>query len=235
MYDAVKRATEIAELVCDGEQKKYHRFRAARFYGGIATADCVGCCLRCVFCWSWDALNAPESTGEFYRPGEVAAALTKIARKNRFHKVRISGNEPTIGRGHLLRVIEVVPPDLTFILETNGILLGYDRAYARDLSQFPNLHVRVSLKGTTPQEFSRLTGANLDGFGLQIAALENLVAEGVIVHPAVMTSFSAAENLASLRVRLAEIVPWFADFEEEEVMLYGDVERRLAADDLWPT
>jgi uncharacterized Fe-S cluster-containing radical SAM superfamily protein len=31
------------EVICKGNKRKYYRFRAGRFYGGIATADCMGC------------------------------------------------------------------------------------------------------------------------------------------------------------------------------------------------
>jgi uncharacterized Fe-S cluster-containing radical SAM superfamily protein len=33
----------------------------------------------------------------------------------------ISGNEPTIAREHLLKVLEMVPFDMHFILETNEL------------------------------------------------------------------------------------------------------------------
>ena len=49
MYDPVKHAQQAARIVCDGLRGKYHRFRPACFYGGIATADFIGCCLGCVF------------------------------------------------------------------------------------------------------------------------------------------------------------------------------------------
>jgi len=44
--------TEVVEAaigeqgVCNERKRKYYRFRAARFYGGIATADCMGCNLH---------------------------------------------------------------------------------------------------------------------------------------------------------------------------------------------
>jgi uncharacterized Fe-S cluster-containing radical SAM superfamily protein len=47
-YDPVRKAQETAELVCGGDLRAFYRFRPARFYGGIATADCLGCCLRTV-------------------------------------------------------------------------------------------------------------------------------------------------------------------------------------------
>ena len=141
--------------------------------------------------------------------------------------MRISGNEPTLHREHLLGVLDRIPRDLLFVLETNGILIGDDPSYAADLARFPNMYVRVSLKGTTADEFSRLCGAEPRGFSLQIAALENLQAAGVAVHPAVMASFSTDEDLQALQGLLGTISPRFADFEVEELALYGDVGQRL--------
>lgn len=227
IYDPIKKAEETARIVSRGYQRRYYRFRAARFYGGIGTADCVGCCLRCLFCWSWDKVMKPGRYGDFYSPQRVAGKLITIARKKRFRQVRISGNEPTIARDHLLKVIEGIPGDIRFILETNGILIGHDPTYARDLSRFRNLHVRVSVKGTEEAEFSRLTGAASSGFGLQLAALENLDRFNVSAHPAVMVSFSSPEKIKALRGRLRKINEAFEDFEVEELMLYGTVEERL--------
>ncbi len=99
--------------------------------------------------------------------------------------MRISGNEPTICKEHLIQVLKLIPEDYTFILETNGILIGNDMTYAEELSRFSNLYVRVSLKGTCEEEFSRLTGAQ--GFQLQLKALEHLAEkfeeEELILYP----------------------------------------------------
>lgn len=227
LFDPIKRAEETARLVCRGSHRRYCRFRPARFYGGIGTADCLGCCLKCLFCWSWDKVMRPGSYGKFYSPQQVAGKLTNIAYKKGFRQVRISGNEPTIARDHLIQVLEQIPRDILFILETNGILIGYDPTYARDLSNFENLYVRVSMKGTSKAEFTRLTGAEPTGFELQIKALENLIRFNVNVHPAVMVSFSGPENIKTLRTRLKEIDEDFEDFEVEEIALYGKVEERL--------
>jgi uncharacterized Fe-S cluster-containing radical SAM superfamily protein len=207
--------------------RRYYRFRPARFYGGIATADCVGCCLRCLFCWSWHQVVRPEHYGQFYSPGEVAGRLMSIVRKKKFRQVRISGNEPTLSREHLLKVLEIIPKDILFILETNGILIGNDRTYAEDLAGFENIHVRVSLKGCNKEEFTILTGAEEKGFDLQIKAMENLHRAGVSAHPAVMVSFSSPESIRSLCSRLGAINRAFRNIETEELALYGDVEERL--------
>ena len=225
--DPIALAEEAGKIVGSGEKRKYYRFRPAFYYGGIATADCVGCCLKCLFCWSWHIVTQPEKTGRFYSPEEVARNLVSIARKKGFHQVRISGNEPTLHRSHLLKVLELIPKEIRFILETNGILIGYDSSYAKDLSRFPHLYVRVSLKGACPEDFTRLTKAKPEGFHYQLKALEHLVEEGVDCFPAVMANFSLQEEIKKLRQRLKGIRSDFEDFEEEELILYPFVEENL--------
>ena len=139
----------------------------------------------------------------------------------------MSGNEPTIGKPHLLEVLHVIPQDLLFVLETNGILIGADPDYARALARYPNLEVRVSLKGTNPDEFQRLTAARPDAFELQIAALNHLLHHGVRCHPAVVASFSSPDNVKRLAERLSALAPDFDDLEIEEVTCYPRVQREL--------
>ncbi len=220
LIDPVVLAKRVREIVGSGEKRRYYRFRPASFYGGIATADCVGCCLKCFFCWSWHIIVQPEKIGRFYSPEEVVRSLLSIVRKKGFHQVRISGNEPTLHRSHLIQVLQLIPREIHFILETNGILIGHDPSFAKDLSRFPNLYVRVSLKGACPEDFERLTGVKPEGFTLQLKALENLLEEGVNCFPAVMANFSSQDEIKKLRQRLKEIRPDFADFEEEELILY---------------
>jgi len=227
MLDPIALAGKLKEIIGSAEKRKYYRFRPAPYYGGIATADCVGCCLRCLFCWSWHIIVQPEKIGRFYSPEEVVRNLISIARRKGFQRIRISGNEPTLHRSHLLKVLQLIPTEFQFILETNGILIGYDPSYAKDLSPFNNLSVRVSLKGACPENFARLTGAKPEGFELQLKALEHLVGEGVDCFPAVMANFSTQEELQRLRQRLKSIRPDFADFEEEELILYPFVSENI--------
>ncbi|MEX2705576.1 MAG: radical SAM protein [Candidatus Freyrarchaeum guaymaensis] len=215
-------------VVVRGEMKKYYRFRGGRWYGGIATADCCGCPLRCVFCWGAEPRDNPRRCGEFYTPEQVFKKLTGIARKRGYTMLRISGNEPTLGREHLFRVLELVDrTGYLFILETSGVLI--DTEYAERLSEFENVHVRVSLKGASEEEFSTLTGAKPEGFQLQLNALRNLVDQGVSCHASVMSSFSTRENMQKLLNRLAEIDARLAsELEQEIVILYPRVAKRLA-------
>ena len=229
VYDPLKLGEAIRKLVCRGVERKYYRFRGGRWYGGISTADCVGCNLKCVFCWGSYARDRPIKVGRFYSPEYVFSRLDRIARRRGYAYIRVSGNEPTIGREHLLELLELVEnTDYTFILETNGILVGYDKKYAEQLSRYSRVHVRVSLKGTTPQEFAMLTGAKPEAFELQLKALENLLDYGVPSHPAVMLSFSSRRGLEELKLRLAEIDKiLLEELEEEYVFLYPHVVRQL--------
>lgn len=227
LIDPLIWAEKVQKIVSSGEKRKYYRFRPAPFYGGIATADCVGCCLRCLFCWSWQIVVQPEKIGQFYSPEEVVRRLLFIVKKKGFKQIRISGNEPTLHRLHLLRILQLIPKEIHFILETNGILIGHDPSYAKELSKFSNLYVRVSLKGACREDFTRLTHVNPEGFDLQLKALEHLLEEGVDCFPAVMTHFSSFEEIERLRQRLKEIRPDFSDFEEEELILYPFVVEHL--------
>jgi len=227
----------MRRIVLRNSQRKYYRVaRGGRWYGGIATADCVGCNLRCVFCWSNKPRDYPNKVGKFYTPEEIFEALERCARRRGYRQIRISGNEPTIGRSHLLRVLELVDEtNLLFILETNGILIGYDKSYAKDLAKFKRLHVRVSIKGTSSEEFSKLTDAIPGAFELQLKSLENLLDAGVSCHPAVMLSFSGKEGLKRILERLKEIDPILCEeFEEEYVFLYTHVVKRLKTSGITP-
>lgn len=231
MYDSLQLSREIEKVVTEkseGEvRRKYYRFRPAKFYGGIASADCVGCNLRCVYCWSND-LAREGRIGRFYSPVEVALKLREIAKKFGFRQVRITGNEPTISKEHLIAVLEKLPPDLTFILETNGILLGNDERYVRELKEFKNLYVRVSLKGCNEEEFSSLTGAKGDAFRLQLKALKHCVDHNIPCHPAILIDLVNEKNIPTLKERLGEIDGTLVEkMEFESLILYPHVAKRL--------
>jgi uncharacterized Fe-S cluster-containing radical SAM superfamily protein len=71
----------MAKIICRDDGRKYSRFRPARFYGGVATADCIGCNLRCIYCWSYASVIKPHLFGELHSPEDVARKLVGIARK----------------------------------------------------------------------------------------------------------------------------------------------------------
>jgi len=239
LYDPIARHEAIEKLVVrdkgGGQERKYWRFRYDRWYGGIVTADAVGCGLACKYCWVSDAVMfRPASVGSFYNPKDVADILVKMAERRNLKQLRVSGGEPTIGKRHLLQLLNNLSgKGLSFILETNGILIGSKPKYAEDLSKHPFLHVRVSLKGCNEEEFTMLTDAKPEGFRLQLKALENLVDAGVKCHPAVMTSFSQEKSLDQLIQRLRSISQKLGDnIETEELILYPSVKRKILRHDL---
>jgi len=228
LFDPLIQAKELARIVLRDDMRKYYRIpRAGRWYGGIATADCCGCNLKCVFCWSNKPRDNPDKIGKFYSAEQVFEKITGCARKNDYRLLRISGNEPTIGKKHLLKILSMVDKsEYFFILETNGTLLNEE--FVSDLSQKSNLHIRVSLKGTNPEEFSMLTGALPETFDTIMHNMKLLVKSKIKFNLAVMLSFSPDKNIMLLKESLKKISPnILEDFEEEYVFLYPHVVQRL--------
>ncbi len=223
MYNPIELSKITEDIVTKGDLKKYYRFRPTGFYGGIATADTVGCNLRCKFCWSGSSVWNSMDTGEFYSPELVVDKLQNIAQRKGYRQLRISGGEPTIGRKHLIKLLKNINPSYLFILETNGLLLGFDKTYVDELSVFKNLHVRVCLKGVDSQEFCMLTGAKL-GFEYQIKALENLRNKKISFNIAIV---SIKKDKKHLLDKLIEMDLGKIMIEDEEIKLYPSVKKRL--------
>ncbi|MEM0006408.1 MAG: radical SAM protein [Ignisphaera sp.] len=218
----------VARTISDVEERRCYRFRGGRWYGGIATGDVVGCNLRCKFCWSWRFSHSMDR-GEFYAPRQVFEKLVDIASSKGYKYLRLSGGEPTISWSHLMEVLKLVEETkYIFILETNGILIGYSNRYAKDLAKFSNIVVRVSFKGASAEEFHMLTGAEPQFYELQFKALENLMENGMKpgedFYPAIMLSFTTDENYRLFKKRLSSIHPVLVEsIDEEYVILYPHV------------
>jgi uncharacterized Fe-S cluster-containing radical SAM superfamily protein len=229
-YDPINRTEILKKYAVKEDRRAYYRFRPARWYGGIVTGDVTVCNLLCTFCWAGDEIrHHPQKVGKFYTPEQAFRRLCKIGDAKGYRLMRLSGQELTIGRKHLLTLLGLVDGTrYSFILETNGILIGHEKDYAKEISQFKNVHVRVSLKGTCEEEFYALTQAEPAYFAMQLAGLENLVSAGVSCHPSVMVSFSPPENIRKLGERLAAIAPNLKEeMEIEELILYPHVVKRL--------
>ncbi len=229
MYDPIELSRRIEQIVTNKNLKKYYRFRATGFYGGIATADTVGCNLRCKFCWSSNSVWNPKGSGDFVSPEEVTYKLLKIAQEKNYNQIRISGGEPTIGKTHLIKILENINNNTIFILETNGILLGADPDYIKDLSRFKNLHIRVCLKGCNSEEFTLLTGAET-GFQYQLKSLEYLRDSNISFNIAIVST--NRYNKQQLYKKLDQIGLGKIMIEEEEIKLYPLVKKRLIKEGL---
>jgi uncharacterized Fe-S cluster-containing radical SAM superfamily protein len=232
-FDPVDLAARTEEVVCRGDRRKYTKFYCPRVYGGIATGYACGCCLRCIFCWVNWSRDFPEKYGVFRSPQEVFHQLSRVAHKAGVSQLRISGAEPTLGKSHLLGLLERVEnsPFRMFILETNGILLGADPDYARRIARFKKVHTRVSLKAGTAEAFTDKTGAKPESFDLPFKGMANLLKAGARFHVAAMSAdrrIVSQQERQSILERLASIDRALADnLEEETVEPYHNTLERL--------
>ncbi len=251
-FDPLELARETERIVTregpDGLERKYVGIYSAPVYGGIATGYAAGCCLRCIYCWSNWSRDYPERFGKFYSPKEVAERLFKAARKGitslgwkrfrhlKVNKLRVSGCEPTLGKEHLLQLLENVKESgYPFYLETNGILFGDDTDYVKKLSEFSKfIYVRVSFKAATPEAFTERTGAIGNYYELPFKALKRLLDEGIYARAAAMTDprVMPKEERSILIERLAGIDPvarYSKTLEEESIDAYDTTIKRLKA------
>ena len=210
LFNPVELANITEQIVCKESKKKYTAFYATGVYGGIATGYACGCCLRCVFCWVDWSREYPEKYGRFYSPKEVFERLSKIAKKYGTNNCRLSGAEPTLGKEHLLSVLNLVEQSefKLFILETNGILFGVDEEYVKRVSRFGKVHVRISLKAGTARDFASKTGATNESFELPFEAIKHLIKHKCSFHVAAMsgdTRIMDSNERQSLFCKLAEI------------------------------
>lgn len=236
-YNPIDLGRKIEPLISrysgDSVERRYYRFRGDRWYGGIASADVVGCNLRCKFCWSWNKGSFQTLTGFWISPRSATAKLRRIAMKRGFRRVRLTGGEPLLVPKHLEQLLgELRYSGLAFILETNGILAGYDETIADILASNEFVTSRVSIKGVSPEEFHMLTAASPEFFRLQIKAIENLVDAGAEpgrnVYPALMLSFSKPEGIRRLLEELKRIDDRLVEsLDPEYVILYPQVRRLM--------
>ena len=237
-YDPVALATATEKVVVAGNRRKYASLaRPLRFYGGTSSATEVGCNLRCTFCFSDRPVRKPGSTGKFYTPQQVFDALDASAKKHGHKLISASASEGTLGKEHLFELLELVDEsDYILVLETNGMNLGHDPEFAQQLARFRNLHVRVSIKGTNPEEYHTLTGARASSYALPFNALRNLIDAGVSCNACVMISFSDEDGIRAVQERLAAIHPGILkSLELEEITLFPKVAERLKKAGLKPT
>jgi uncharacterized Fe-S cluster-containing radical SAM superfamily protein len=207
-FDPLKRTREVESIVMRGDKRLYYRFRPAPYYGGIATADAVGCPFLCAYCWNYNRNLRPEKFHDFYSPQQVASRLMSIAQKKSFRLFRISGAEPILGEkslDHLMDVLKIIykkRPGSLFILETNGLFLGHKTDLSSYFKEFPNMRIRVCLKGVDEESFERITGAQKDYFSYPLKALKHLQNLGVSAWPALMRDLFSGTDIQNLQKNL---------------------------------
>tara|TARA_B100002052_G_scaffold15798_1_gene12625 strand:+ start:10770 stop:11540 length:771 start_codon:yes stop_codon:yes gene_type:complete len=229
-YDPIKLTKTTEKIVIDGNKRKYANLaRHLRFYGGTISATEVGCNLRCKFCFSDDPVRKPATTGKFYSPTEVFNVLTKKAKKHNTKLISASASEGTLGKQHLFELLELVDQsEFIYILETNGMTIGNDPLFAKQLSKFKNLHVRVSIKGCSKEEYTMLTNANSESYNFPYKALEYLIKNKVSCNACLSISFSDKKDIKIAEKRLYDIMPGILkSLEKEYITMFPKVQKRL--------
>lgn len=207
-FDPLKRSQEVESVVMKEDKRLYYRFRPAPYYGGIATADAVGCPFLCAYCWNYNRNLHPEKYQNFYSPQQVASKLLSIAQKKSFRLFRISGAEPILGDkslDHLIEVLEIIHKsrsDSLFVLETNGLILGHKPDPLYRFKAFSNLRIRVCLKGVDEESFEQITGAKKKYFFYPIKALKQLKNSGISAWPALMEDLFSSTDIQKLEKTL---------------------------------
>lgn len=222
-FDPFRRTKRLKKIVCKRKKRKYYRFRKTQFYGGCATADTVGCNLNCAYCFVNKPRKKPREVGKFYEPSEVIEKLLEMEQE----RLRITGGEPTLCREHLEAVLEEIPKDKTFILETNGLLLGKHFDYVKSVAK-GNVLVRVSLKGISPESFEKITSADPQAFKYQLQALENLKDAGADYRAAIIPRLFKRHELKSFLRKIVSIDPsLFNKIEFESLKKYPHVKEEM--------
>ena len=236
-YDPIALAAATEKVAVDGTRRKYVQLgRPLRFYGGTTSATEVGCNLRCKFCFSDKPVWKPQKTGKFYTPQQVFDGLAKSARKHGHTIISASASEGTIGREHLMELLDLVEKsEFVYVLETNGMILGNDPEYAQALAKYTRLHVRVSIKGDSPEQYHELTGAHPDSYELPYKALGYLIEAGVSCNACLMASFSDDAGINRVKQRLMDVHPGILkSLEIEKITMFPKVAERLSAKGLKP-
>jgi uncharacterized Fe-S cluster-containing radical SAM superfamily protein len=224
-FDPFDRASDMEKLVMDGSRRRYYRFRYSRHYGGIVTADAIGCNLLCAYCWNYFRNLNPQKSGKYYASEEVAEKLLEISDKKKVDLFRISGAEPVLGSRsmeHLVEIIKLVGSH--FILETNGLMLGKNPELA-EILRGRDVSVRIAVKGWDERSFERITGAEGIAFRYQLAALDELSKRNIVVWPAVMFDLFGDEGMMQIKKLLEGI--GFDRIEVEELNRYPFVMENL--------
>ncbi|MCJ7450539.1 MAG: radical SAM protein [Candidatus Nanohaloarchaeota archaeon QJJ-9] len=163
-----------------GNKRRYHRFRYSS-HDSSAVADCVGSNLRCAHEWGWcEGILSKPTKGRLYSPSEVEEKLVEMCEEEGVKTVRFTGMEPVMGDSHLIQAIERLE-SYKVRIDTNGMLLTPE--LASKLAKFDNLSIRLSFKGSNPENFSKLTGVEPKHFKNQLRAFKACKKYGIETNP----------------------------------------------------
>jgi uncharacterized Fe-S cluster-containing radical SAM superfamily protein len=201
------------------------RLRNDVYAGETYVNDVVGCNYRCAHCWvSEKALNGnihsdfvvkriSQFPGKFrgkliHKADDVFDYLQNKANGKRWKAFTFTGGETSFYRGGLKRIGERARESdspIAIEIDTNGWLISRLDNY---LDAFDGLqdvmNFYVSVKGTTPEDFSRFTGVAQEHYNTALDAIEKLLRRGFKAVPGgvVLNTISYGRDVEETAERL---------------------------------
>lgn len=124
----------------------------------------------------------------------------------------------------MIRAVERLNPNLIFVLEKNGIKLGEDETYVDELSEYHTVHIRLSFKTGTPDNFELITNRRKEWFELQLKAAERLYQNKVSFHIALVADYAHHYLIDRLQCIAPELID---GIEYENITMYSHIRRRM--------
>jgi uncharacterized Fe-S cluster-containing radical SAM superfamily protein len=101
------------------------------------------------------------------------------------------------------------------------MLFGVDEDYVKRISRFNKVHIRISLKAGTREDFTRKTGALGESFEIPFRAIKFMKKHGCSFHVAAMSAdprIMSPQERVALHRKIAEIDKNLLENLEEEVV-----------------
>lgn len=213
----------------------FDRFGRRISYLRISLTD--HCNLRCLYCMPEDMTFRPNA--ELMQDDEILF-FTQMFAKLGFHKIRLTGGEPTI-RANVVEIVRGIvdtPGIETVTMTTNGVLLP---RLAKPLANAGLKRVNISLDSLNPGQFKRLTRwGDMEDVWEGILAAESAGLSPVKINAVVVGGYNEEEvaDLARLtltnawQVRFIEMMPFggATDFQLSQVINAAQIKARVEAE-----
>ncbi len=183
------------------------RFGRSISYLRISLTD--HCNLRCVYCMPEDMTFRPNA--ELMQDDEILL-FTRLFASLGFHKIRLTGGEPTVRADivDLVREITHTPGVRSLSITTNGILLSQ---LAGPLAEAGLDRVNISLDTLDPEKFRRLTRwGKLEDVWTGLEAAEEAGLTPIKINAVVVRGYNESDVLDVARLTLEH--PWQVRFIE---------------------
>lgn len=194
------------------------------------------CNLRCVYCMPEDMTFRPNA--ELMQDDEIIL-FARLFAKLGFHKIRLTGGEPTVRANvvELVREIAHTPGIRSVSMTTNGILLS---RLAKQLKEAGLQRVNISLDSLDPEKFRRLTRwGKLEDVWEGIQAAEEAGLTPIKINAVLVQGYNEADvvELARLtfehpwQVRFIEMMPFAGatELQTNQVVKASEMHARIQA------